>query len=90
MNLDEIIRTIIHEELAKLLPSVTQTSDPDQLLTTEEVAQLTTLSIGFFEIGRSEGRLDMPPYHKVGRRVLYRRGDIMEWLEKRRRGAHHD
>ncbi len=87
MHLDQNIRTIVREELTKLLSTITQTSDPDQLLTTEEVAQLTTLSVGFFEIGRSEGRHGMPPYHKVGRRVLYRRGDILDWLEQRKRGV---
>ncbi|CTQ56721.1 hypothetical protein LP7551_05282 [Roseibium album] len=88
-QLDENIRTIIREELTKLLPTVTQTSDPDQLLTTEEVAQLTTLSVGYFEIGRSNGNKNLPPYIRVGRRILYRRGDIMSWLEKRRRGTGH-
>lgn len=89
MSIEIYVRNLVREELTKLLPTVAQTSDPDQLLTTEEVAQLTTLSVGFFEIGRSAGQRDMPPYHKVGRRVLYRRGDIMEWLEKRRRGVSH-
>lgn len=87
MSIENQLRDIVREELAKLLPVISQTADPDQLLTTEEVAQLTTLSVGFFEIGRSDGNSNLPPYHKVGRRVLYRRGDILEWLEKRRRGV---
>lgn len=84
--LDTTLRTLVREELSKLLPQVAQVIDPDQLLTTEEVASLTTLSVGYFEIGRSQGNNSLPPYHKVGRRVLYRRGDVMDWLENRRRG----
>jgi len=87
MDVNFSVREIMREELTKLLPQVAQTSDPDQLLTTEEVAALTTRSVGYFEIGRSNDNENLPPYHKVGRRVLYRRGDVMSWLENRRRGG---
>ncbi len=86
MQLEETVRELVRQELNRLLPPVSQSCDPDQLLTTAEVADLTTLSMPFFEIGRSQGNKGLPSYFKVGRRVLYRRGDVMAWLENRRRG----
>lgn len=87
MELENTVRALVRDELSKLIPPKSSTADPDQLLTTEEVSKLTTLSIGFFEIGRSSGNTGLPPYVKVGRRVLYRRGDVLAWLDKRQRGG---
>lgn len=79
------MRAVVREELAKLLPELQQ--DPDQLLTTGEVAQMTTLTPGYFEIGRSKGNAGLPPYYKIGSRVMYRRGEVRDWLLTRQRGG---
>jgi predicted DNA-binding transcriptional regulator AlpA len=85
-TIEQTVRELVRQELTRLLPPLSQSCDPDQLLSTAEVADLTTLSKPFFEIGRSQGNKGLPPYFKIGRRVLYRRGDVMAWLENRRRG----
>lgn len=85
MSLEDTIRSVVREELYQLLPTLpTAQADPDQLMTTEEVCELTSLSKAFFECGRSQGNADLPPHYKIGRRVVYRRGDIVDWLQKRR------
>ena len=83
--LEDNIRTIVREELTKLLPTE-PIADPDQMLTTHQVAELTTLSVPFFEMARSNGT-DSPPYFRVGTRVVYRRGDVLDWMKSRKRGG---
>jgi predicted DNA-binding transcriptional regulator AlpA len=56
--------------------------DPDQLLSTRELAALTGLSTQFFEIGRVRGY--GPRFIKLSQRnCRYRRSDVVEWLEGR-------
>ncbi len=86
MSLDATIRRIVGEEFAKFTGRLPADVNQDQFLTTKEVARMAKLSIGYFESGRSTGRKDLPPYHKVGRRVLYRHSDVVVWLSERRRG----
>ena len=85
MNLDYAVRETVREEvqriLAELLPS-----NGSEFLTTKQVAEMTGLSVAFFEVGRSTSSPDQPPFHRVGRRVLYRRADVDAWLLARRRG----
>jgi excisionase family DNA binding protein len=80
--LEAHIRAIVQEEFARLVTK----KEPDEYLSTKEVAELTGLSVSFFEVGRSMSSPGQPPYHKIGRRVLYRRADVLAWLENRRRG----
>lgn len=54
-----------------------------QYLTTKELPLHTGLSTSFFEKGRVYGY--GPPYRKVGSKVLYRRADIDNWLDAKRR-----
>ncbi len=55
---------------------------PDDLLVVAEVAELTRVPAGTFRSWRhtDEG----PPSFKLGRRVVYRRADVMAWIERQR------
>jgi predicted DNA-binding transcriptional regulator AlpA len=55
---------------------------PDDLLTSHEMCRWFGVSRGWFEYARQ--RNYGPPYVKFGRRVRYRRGDILKWLEERK------
>ncbi len=85
MDMNEAVRAIVREELATLLSEPRERGQ--DYLSTKEVAELTGLSISYFEVGRSLGAADRPPYQKVGRRVVYRRSDVDDWLTSRKRGA---
>lgn len=52
----------------------------DDLLTTEELAEILHTSWRTLARWRSE-RIG-PPYVRAGHRILYRRSDVDEWLEK--------
>ena len=54
------------------------------LLDTIPTAQAMGQSPGTLEVWRSTGRYNLP-FIKVGSRVKYRVGDILDWLEKRTR-----
>lgn len=57
---------------------------PRDLLDETEAAQYLTLSPGTLSVWRSTGRYSIP-FVKVGRRVRYRRSDLLAWLESRTR-----
>lgn len=84
MDMNEAVRAIVREELATLLIDQPKA---DEYLNTTQVAELTGLSISYFEVGRSLGAADRPPYSRLGRRVLYRRSDVEAWIASRKRGA---
>ena len=86
VGLEDMVRELIRKELAELLPRMLP-NPTDEYLTTKQVAQLTGLSIPFFEMGRSKADPKTPPYHRVGRRILYSRAAIIDWMETRKRGA---
>ena len=79
--LEAHIRAIVQDEFARLIIK----KEPEEYLSTKQVAELTGLSVSFFEVGRSMSSPNQPPYRKVGRRILYRRSDIESWLEERKR-----
>ena len=54
----------------------------DFLLTTKEAAPLVGLTERGLEMTRFRG--DGPPYFRVGKRIRYRREDILNWLENHR------
>ena len=66
--------------------------EPDDLLTTKQVAAWLQVSTEWLEIRRSQGNqsTEGPPYLRlsggpIGRgRVVYRRADVLAWLETRR------
>ncbi|MEO1015361.1 MAG: helix-turn-helix domain-containing protein [Pseudomonadota bacterium] len=84
MDLESRVRAIVRDELAKFHEDK---SAQDEFLNTKQVAELTGLSVPFFEMGRSRSAEDQPPYHRVGRRILYRKQDVLDWLEGRKRGV---
>jgi predicted DNA-binding transcriptional regulator AlpA len=86
MSLDSTIREIVRSELAEMLPKMLP-NPADEYLTTRQVAELTGLSVQFFEMGRSRDAGDQPPYCRVGRRIVYRRSDVEQWLASRKRGG---
>ncbi len=84
MSLEIAMREMVREEVQRVLPSLLP--GREEYLSTKEVAELTGLSIQFFEIGRSREAADQPPYSRVGRRIVYKRSEVEKWLEERRRG----
>lgn len=55
----------------------------DDYLTSKEAARFMGLSRSWLEKRRVFG--DGPPYYKIGeRRVLYRRAEVVAWLEQHR------
>ena len=54
------------------------------LLDETQAAELLTVAKGTLGVWRSTGRYALP-FIKVGRRVRYRRADLVAWLEKRTR-----
>lgn len=85
MNLDTAVRETVREEVQRILAELLPTQG-GEFLTTKQVAEMTGLSVAFFEVGRSMSSPVQPPHHRVGRRVLYRRADVDAWLAERRRG----
>ena len=64
------------------LVAASSSRDPDDLLSTQQVAGWIGVSEQFLEIGRHRGY--GPKFVKVSpRRVRYRRGDVLSWLEQR-------
>ena len=54
------------------------TAPRDELLTLEELADLTRTSVdALYQVRRRGGG---PPALRVGRRLLFRRGDVDSWL----------
>jgi hypothetical protein len=51
-----------------------------ELLTTTEAARLLRKPPGVMTVERCR-RVDHPPYLKLNRKVLYRKSDLLEWLE---------
>ena len=58
-------------------------SDRD-LLDEKEAAEVLTLSPGTLSVWRSTGRYALP-FLKIGRKVRYRRADLLAWMESRTR-----
>lgn len=54
------------------------------LLDEEEAAEFLDVAPGTLSVWRSTGRYALP-FVKVGRRVKYRRSDLLAWLESRTR-----
>jgi hypothetical protein len=53
--------------------------DPQQRMSEVGVSDITTLSINTLQQMRVNG--DGPKYHKLGRKVVYKRVDVLDWLE---------
>ncbi len=57
----------------------TPSIDPEQRMSEIAVSDLTTLSINTLQQMRCENT--GPKYRKLGRKVIYRRADVLDWLE---------
>lgn len=55
-----------------------------ELLDEREAAALLDTTAGTLSVWRSTGRYSLP-FIKVGRKVRYRRADLLAWLESRTR-----
>jgi hypothetical protein len=55
----------------------------DEFLTCDETARWLRTSRGRLAVQRCR-KLDGPAFIKLQRKVLYRRADVLEWLESRR------
>jgi len=60
-----------------------QRHDPTGLLTPKQVAEMLHISVSTLEVWRSTNRYPLP-YHKVGKAVRYRLGDVQAFLEANR------
>jgi excisionase family DNA binding protein len=58
----------------------------DKLLTQKEVAEITGLSLAYFEQARHKGNSRLV-YIKIGRAVRYRLSDVQRWIESNVIGA---
>ncbi len=61
------------------------TTSPDDLLLMPEVAQICRRSIDTMRWLRARG--EGPAAHRAGRRVYYRRGDVMDWIRNQELAA---
>jgi excisionase family DNA binding protein len=59
---------------------------PDRLLTQDEAAEYLRVSPRTLQRWRTEAGMG-PPWHRAGRRVLYKQRDLDAWLEQQRRGT---
>lgn len=88
--LTEIIRRAVTEAIdEKLTPIIAELhssapphADPDELLTTSQVAELTGLSENTLRRWRSDEDPRSPRYVRAGRLIRYRREDITTWLNR--------
>ena len=62
---------------------MTKTTQPDPFRSQADAAAFMNLSERTLEAYRVKG--GGPPYYKLGRRVCYKIGDLVEWVEGQRR-----
>ena len=67
------------EEIAKLREQFVK-ADSNVMATTEEVSAYTGLSVSWFNTKAVEG--DGIPFRKIGKRRMYMKQDVLDWLEK--------
>jgi predicted DNA-binding transcriptional regulator AlpA len=90
VSLDDIVRECVREEVARRMAQI---RDParDVALTTKQVSEMTGLAVGTLVVGRCRNRnpskyapVDVPPHREIGARIVYMRGEVVDWLEERR------
>jgi hypothetical protein len=72
----------------RLKPLATEVTGGTDLLITEQAAARLGLAVGTLAKMRVSG--DGPPYHKVGRLVMYSEADLAAWIQARRRRSTSD
>jgi predicted DNA-binding transcriptional regulator AlpA len=80
----KLLRAIQKQQKRPQQPSVFTMADSNGYgwLTTKQVAGISGLSTAHLHSLRKKGL--SPPYHQMGRKVLYRRADIDTWLQTTR------
>lgn len=68
--------------------AASDTPSPDDLLLLPEVAALTRYTVDTLRWLRHRG--DGPPMFRLGRRLVARRGAVMEWIAQYERAAQGD
>jgi excisionase family DNA binding protein len=59
-------------------------ADNSDLLDCEAAAELLDVTSGTLSVWRTTGRYGLP-FVKIGRKVRYRRADLLAWIERRTR-----
>ena len=62
---------------------VNENRDDDDLLLLEEVAEITRQSVSTLRWLRHRGV--GPPAFRLGRRLMFRRGEVLEWIKQHER-----
>lgn len=76
----EQFRELLKESIRQELQSITTVpSQEEKLLTREESKQLLGISLPTLHVYTKEGLI---PAHRLGRRVLYKRSELVESLQK--------
>ena len=83
-DVTQSIREQVAQEVARLLPDlVGAAGQEDPYVTTKEAAAIRGLSVSFLHCARSAGRDDQPPYYRYGRKILYKRSEVVAWRDAR-------
>lgn len=77
---DSKIREIVQEEVQKQLSlqAQTQKADTEETMTQKEVCQLLKITLTTLWRKRDKGEI---PSIKVGRRVLFKKSDVLKYLK---------
>jgi len=74
----QAIRDVIRSELQDVLPSLIRESTSKEFLTIDETVELTGFSKRHLQYLREKKSI---PYHKHGKKILYRRSDVLQFLK---------
>lgn len=77
-QIEKILRDIIRDELERALPDLVRESTSKEFLTIDETVELTGFSKRHLQYLRDEKKI---PYHKHGKKILYRRSDVLKFLQ---------
>lgn len=80
-SIRELVAELVREEVRRQLEATHPTSD--EFETTEQVAERLGLAVITLEQWRSKGK--GPAHVKMGRRVMYERAAVDQWLATNRR-----
>jgi len=61
-------------------------ADQTELLSADQAAATIDVTSGTLSVWRSTGRYGIP-FIKIGRKVRYRKSDLLAWLESRTRAS---
>ncbi len=78
VDLTNILRQVIREEIKSVLVEINCHSDDDTLLTRKEVSQMLHISLPTLHQFQKNGRI---PFYRIGGRVLYKKGQVLKAIE---------